>query len=258
MRKVALVAYLLLAGSVSALETVEEIESCVEANLPDHSSRQSVVIESIDRAGSSSESQVDILWKKFPNDLWRVLARFNEPARVRHTALLIAQKEERAEMHVYLPDLRMIRRITKRSFQSSMLGTDLTYEDFERAQGLAEEIEQRRLPDSVLDDFPVYVIEGRPERRDESMYSKVIEKIDHKTCVPLEVELYDENQRLIKLVSAKREKLSKEPSGWVARELVIEDLVKGSRTIMHVEKVELEPNLSDKLFTTTQLLIKSR
>ena len=77
-RLLAAVAVWLLAWPAgAALETVEEIEACIDENLPDETSRQRIRFEAVDRADSTSTSDVRVFWKKFPDGFFEIPGEYD-------------------------------------------------------------------------------------------------------------------------------------------------------------------------------------
>jgi hypothetical protein len=114
------------AVNLKAGKGVDEIADCVKANQPQLSAEQTVTMRTVDRTGSARVSNATIYWQKFGEDS-KVLIRFSAPEDLRGSALLMLQKGERADMFMYLPELRKVRRLTKRSVSGSMFGTDFSY-----------------------------------------------------------------------------------------------------------------------------------
>jgi hypothetical protein len=250
---------LVLVGSLTAalgapaLETLDEIEECMRGNLPAKASVQTLTLRSVDRTGEETDSTAIIHWKKFDDGYSRVLMRITDPPLRRGSALLAIQSEDRVEMFMYLPELRRVRRVSKHSLQGAVFGTDLTYEDFERFQGLLEEAETKRLPDETIDGRPVYVIEARPASDEESEYERVVSYVDHARCVPLRIELFERSNQLRKTVTLPLDHMTEEPSGWVPRLVRVADLVDETHTLLIVQEIDTAAELPDRLFSVRQL-----
>jgi hypothetical protein len=130
-----------LAGAPTAFAAelgpgVDEVQRCIERNLPEHSSRQSVVFEQRDRAGNERRFEAEVWWKRDAEGRSRLLARVEAPPDLRGTAFLMIEEQDRPEMFSYLPELGRVRRVDSRS-ASGFLGTDLSYEDIEELRALA-------------------------------------------------------------------------------------------------------------------------
>ena len=133
---------LLPAASAPAEEakTAEQIQACVEANLPEKSSVQSIALRSKDRLAAITESKAVLHWKKSEDGRSRVLIEFSQPEDLRGASVLLLERKQPGErdMFMYLPELRTVKRITSRMVTGSMFGTDFSYEDFEMIEDYAQ------------------------------------------------------------------------------------------------------------------------
>jgi hypothetical protein len=252
-------AFVLLAAGLPAAavnievgEDLEEITDCVKANRPRLSAEQSVTLRTLDRTGSARVSNATIYWQQFDENS-KALIRFTAPADLRGSALLLIQKGERADMFMYLPELRRVRRVTKRSVSGSMFGTDFSYEDFERFQGFAGDGEARRLPDEEIEGRKVFVVEGKPSRGEESAYDRIVSFVDQERCIPLHTELYEKGERLRKVMVMPSGKITREAESWVPRLVLVKDLVNQTQTELLVDEIELDKKLPRKLFSASHL-----
>jgi len=240
------------AASVAGQMGVDEIADCVKANRPRLSVEQTVTMRTVDRAGSARVSNATIYWQKFGENS-RALIRFSAPEDLRGSALLLIQKGERADLFMYLPELRKVRRVTKRSVAGSMFGTDFSYEDFERFQGLGMDSQLHRLPDVEIEGRKVFVLEGRPSRGETSAYERIVSFVDQERCLPIHTDFYEEGGRLRKVMLMPSEKITREAESWVPRLVLVKDLVNKTRTELLVDQVELDKKLPRKIFSASEL-----
>jgi len=229
----------------------------VRENLPDETTRQFISLRLTDRGGLVEESAIETFWKRFPDGKWRMRARFLRPERVRGTAVLMLEKDHGTDIFVYLPDLRRVRRINKRSVHGAIAGTDLSYEDWERIQGLVEDPKLTRLPDSVVDDRPVYVIEAQTDPTSDTAYTRIVTWIDRRTCVALRTEIYERGDRLRKVITVPSNAIWPESDGWISRYTRVEDRREGSQTEVVVDEIAMDEPLDDRLFSQTLLDARS-
>ncbi len=248
---------LLLASTSQArppLETAAQIQACVEANMPERTSVQTVVFRARDRIGSVNESRATIHWKRFEGDKSRVLIRFSAPPDLRKAAvLMLDRKPGQRDMFLYLPALDRVKRITSRMMSGSMFGTDFTYEEFERFQDYAPTARATRLPDADHDGGPVYVIESRPTEDEVSSYTRIVEYVDPETCVRLKSELFERGDRLRKVATSVRADLARAGDLDYARRMVMRDLRDETQTELVIEEVEVGVDIPRKAFSQAQL-----
>ena len=238
-------------------EDVSEVTECMRANQPKLSVEQEVRFRVMDRSGSERVSKAKIYWQKTEKRT-NALVRFTGPSDLRDSALLMVERGTRSDMFMYLPELRKVRRISDRTVAGSMFGTDFTYEDFERFQGLTEDGETKRLPDGEVEGRATFVLEGRPARGDQSAYERVVSYVDQERCVPLRTELYEQGNRLRKVMVAPSEMVSQHDTLWVPRLVLVRDVLDETQTELVVEEIELDKKLPRKLFSERELVAGAR
>jgi hypothetical protein len=240
-------------GALGAPETVREIQDCVERNLPENGSTQAVLLRAVDRTGEELDSRAEVVWKRDDEQNSRVLMRIEAPAERRGSILLGLQRDdEHADMWLYLPELRKVKRIGERTVSGSMFGTDYTYEDFQRVYHLAKEAKTQRGPDEEVKGRATFVLEHRPDEGT-SEYDLIKSYIDREMCVLLRSEHYGSGDRLTKLLTVPLDKIEKEPSGWVPKLSRMEDLLDKTHTDLIVESIDVEKPVPDRLFSVNQL-----
>ena len=249
---VALWALAFSAWPVAALETAEEIRTCMEENVPEVGSVQSIVLRAVDRTGNEVESRADLFWKRYDGDRAKLLMKLSAPPERRGSMMLAIEQEDRTDMWLYVPELRRVKRISERTISGPMFGTDFTYEDFLSVQKLAEESESNRLPDEVLDERPVYVLEQRPSE-ETSDYERIKSFIDQERCVVLRAEHYARGDRLTKLLTSPIDRVTREGSSWVPRLTQMKDVLDETHTDLVVEKIDTEAEIPDHTFSLKTL-----
>jgi Outer membrane lipoprotein-sorting protein len=247
---------LLLAGSArgEAPKTAEEIEACVQANMPKTSSVQSIALRAKDRVGAITESKAKIYWKKFEDGRSRVLIEFSLPDDLRGASVLLLERSaDSRDMFMYLPELRSVKRITSRMVSGSMFGTDFSYEDFEMIEDYAKKPQGKRIADGLLDGENTWVLESRPSAGEMGAYTRILEYIDPDTCVRLKTELFDANDRLHKVAISDRKTLAVVSGLHYAPKLTLRDLVKETETELEIEKIEVGVDIPARLFSQANL-----
>ncbi len=236
-------------------ETPAEIDACVRAPLEYGTSVQTVTFRSRDRQGNESRFEARIYWKRFEDGLSRALMRVTDPPDNRGTALLLIQKADRNDIFMYLPELKRVRRVTTRMVSSSVLGTDFSYEDFQRLQGLSRDGRVERLPDEALDGRAVYVLDATPEADPESgsIYGRVRSYVDQESCVPLKVEYFEHGDEPRKVLTTRPEDIVLEGGLHLPRKLSMTDRRERTSTELVLHEIELGVPLRKTLFNTRQL-----
>lgn len=234
-------------GSTAEL-TAQEIEGCVLHNVPQRSSEQTVTLRVVDREGDALESKARIFWR-LRDDGKDIMVRFEEPTNRRGWAVLANQIGDDVNLNMYLPAQRRPRRILSDSLQGVMFETDLTYEDFLRLMNLAiTGVVTKRAGDGKVDGRDVYVLDATPAPDGHSAYGRVSTMIDKERCVVVRMEMFGPDGKLAKLVTTRPDKITKESFGWLSREVKVEDVAKGSATVLVVDDFKADVAIEDGVF----------
>jgi len=247
---------LALLGAVAAraeLQTAEQIDACFRANYPKDTSVQTVSMSSKDRIGAITTSRAKLYWQKFEDGYSRVMMRFFKPAELRNAGLLMVEKKDRNDMFIYLPELGRVKRVTSHMTSASMFGTDFSYEEFERLQGIAEHSPSERLPDDTVEGRATYVILVRPRPEEESAYERIQAWIDKDTCVVLRAEFYERGDDPRKVMTADPATLTQAKEVWFAREILMHDKRDETETTLLVEEAEIGGKIPRKVFSQKEL-----
>jgi hypothetical protein len=252
MAKGALLALLLLLSThTMAVEIPAEIEACMKRNLPASTSMQSIELRARDRGNYEQVMHADVFWKRRGEETSSVMMHFSEPVDIRGARFLIKQQEPQNEMYIYMPGLFKVRRVTSRKISSSVMGTDFSYEDFERLHGVLTDLRLEQFPDDVVSGRPVYVLNSYPDET--SGYVKIASYIDKQTCVVLKTELYESGHQLRKLMTIDPAALKKTGDIWYPAELLMKDLREKTETRLLVRNIKTDAILDDSLFDEDKL-----
>lgn len=233
-------------------KTAEQIEACVRANLPSKSSVQQVSFRVNGHAGATTDSEVQIHWQQDPGDrLSKVLMRFDAPLDMRGSALLLIEKTGRNDMFMYLPELKRVRRVTGPALSGGMFGTDFTYSQFERLQGVARDVSVERLQDGDLDGKAVWVLAHTPA--DDPEFEYVKSYVDPEHCVPLRTEFFEGKRKLRKVLVTAPEHVKQVGGHWIPHRLVMQDVVQGTSTEFRVDSIDVNAKIHRKVFTQAYL-----
>ncbi len=234
--------------------TAQEIQQCVQQNFPDDSMTQTLKMVSKDRLGVERVLEAEMFWEKDQaTRLSKVLLKFDNPPELRGAAVLVLEKKPQNDMFMFLPELGKTRRITTQMVQGNMMGTDFSYEDFSRLQGMISSLSLERLPDEQIVDRSVFVTLARPGDAD-SEYDRIRSAVDQETCVPLRVEFLTKgSDEPAKVLLSDPSKVTKEKTGWIPREIHMEDLRGGTSTSLQIEKLKVSTPIDAKFFSQSEL-----
>jgi len=237
--------------SISAAEIPQVIKSCLQRNLPQTTSAQSIELHARDRSGYEQVLEADVYWKRFAEDQARVMMYFREPVDIRGARFLVIEKQPQNDMYIYMPSLFKVRHVTSRNISNSIMGTDFSYEDFERIQGILSDVKAEQFPDDTLAGRPVYVLMSYPD--ESSGYVKVATYIDKETCVPLKTELYESGYELRKQLTVDPADIRHQGGIYYPSKLVVKDLKQKTETRLIVRNVSIGTELGNDLFDADKL-----
>ena len=255
-RRAALAASLLvaIARPAHALDpAVDEVQQCSRRNLPEHSARQEILLESTDAGGAAQRIEAELLWRRTEAGRSQVRVSVEAPPDVRGTSFLLLEREGGADMFSYLPELGRPRRLSGRSISGSLFGTDFSYEDLERIQLTAESTGIERLADAEIGGRKVYVLAAKVPPETESAYQRIVSYVDRETCVPLQTDLEGKDGTVAKRVTAPFAEVKQVGTRWVPHRLEIEEHESGRRTTLTVRKIDLDQKLSPSEFSEAAL-----
>jgi hypothetical protein len=261
--RLALASLFVFAAPAAALETVQEIQDCMDKNFPQRSSVQTIVMNAHDRIGAVTTLRAKIYWAKGEEDLSKVVMRISDPPDMRGSAILILEKKPKPDMFMYLPELQQapgsggrVRRITGHMMSGSMFGTDFSYEEFERLQGVeGDDFKSERLPDAEVEGRPAYVVQttytGVPGEKPTN--DRTVIWVDRERCLPMQMEFYERGTQLRKRLVVDPARIEAQGTRHVARRMEIKDVKDGTHTEMLVEDIEMEADIPQSTFTTRWL-----
>jgi hypothetical protein len=180
------------------------------------------------------------------------LGRFTYPEELRDLALLAIDHDDRDDDHfVWLPDFRKIRRVSSAQRADLFQGTDLAFEDLERrASG---HYEAEFLPSADHEGEEVWVVSSRPTYG--SGYERVEYVVAKRDGAILFARYYKRGAaEPFKTIETPRERTEEHGGHMIPMRIHAVDLETGTRTDVKIEKLAVNPALSDGLFTQRYLL----
>ena len=234
-----------------AVELPKAVKACVKKNSQVASSVQTIELRSKDRRGYEQVLRANSYVKGSPGGKARIMMHFNEPFDMRGARFLIIEKSPRNDMYIYMPGLLIVRKITSKRISSSILGTDFSYEDYERLHGMLSNLRSEQAADAKIGKRTVHVINSYPKAG--SGYDKITTYIDTKTCVALKTELFGKKNKLRKVLTVDARDIHRHGNIYLPHKLLMRDLRDKTETRMIVEKVKIDVSLEDKLFDPKQL-----
>jgi hypothetical protein len=246
----------LLAGA-SAVEpphaaglTPGEVLARAFRNAYDLDRRLVVHLETRNQHGEVYRQRAELASKRIDGRL-HTLAYFTDPKDILGTRILTVENEERShDYFVYLPSLGTTRRITSATKSQPFLGTDLTYEEFERRRVGDFRVEAMRKTE--LAGESVYAVAARP--RDPSSYARIEFLVATSDYALLESRYYKrDGEQPFRVIRAPRTGMRNFAGHVVATRILVQTLDTGTETEVRLEQLAVNPPLDDRLFTAKSL-----
>lgn len=241
------------AGDRAPVETVRDILDCVSDNAPRSTVRQHFRLMVHDRGGGVQTLEADLYWKRGEDKLSKILVRLSAPADLRGSSYLLIEGDERNDMFAYLPELKLVRRVTGRHSAGSIFGSDFSYEDIERLYNVSLTGQSRRLADEEVSGRAAYLVETVPEPGDDSSYQRTLAYVDQQTCVTLKTVFFEKGDQIRKTLLADVSSIEQAGGIWIAKKVRIEDLRTQTHTELEVVKIEFDLEIPDRMFTRSSL-----
>jgi outer membrane lipoprotein-sorting protein len=161
-------------------------------------------------------------------------------------------------MFAYLPELKLVRRVTGRHSAGSVFGSDFSYEDMERLYNVSKTGNSKRLADEEIAGNAVYVVETLPVEGDDSSYQRTLAYVDQQRCVTLKTVFYEAGDQIRKTLLADASSIEQVDGVWIPRKVRIEDARTQTHTELEVGKIEFDVEIPDRVFTRSSLERKGR
>jgi len=176
------------------------------------------------------------------------LGRFTEPEYLRGMTILSIENERGSGDHfVYLRELARLRRISSSQRTDAFMGTDLSFEDFERRRVGDYRLALR--PPSQVRGERVHVVAGAP--RYVSGYARVEFWIAQSDAAILETRYFKrDTESAFKVIHAPRADTRQLGGHSLPTHLLVENLARGTQTEVWIEQLSIDPGLEDALFSS--------
>ena len=209
-----------------------------------------VTMKLINKAGKERIREMTMLRKDLEGGDQKYFIYFHRPADVREMTFMVWKYPGRADDRwLFVPAIKLVRRIAADDSRSSFVGSDFTYED---VSGRDLEADTQSLVREVtLDGRICYVVESTPKEERGADHVRKVSWIDKETFMPIKEEYYNRKSELYRTFSADQ---IEEVTGFpTAVKRTMRDVKKGHRTEVTLESVEYNLGLSEGLFSERYL-----
>jgi hypothetical protein len=175
----------------------------------------------------------------------RYFLYFHRPPDVRDMALLVWKYPGKDDDRwLYMPALKLVRRIAASDKHTSFVGSDFSYEDVSGRE--PEEDTHRLIREDKVGGRDAYVAESVPKDPASADFSKKLSWIDKATWLPLKEEYYDRRGDLARVFTA--EEVKEIQGFWTVSRRVMKNVQTGHWSEAVLADVRYDQRLSSDLF----------
>jgi len=169
------------------------------------------------------------------------------PAREKGTKMLKLEDQ----LWLYMPSTDRTIKISGHMLRQSVMGSDLSYEDFMEDPELNKLYEAKVVAEEVFFERPCWVLELTSKGGDIAYHSRKI-WVDKERFVSLKEERFAKSGKLLKTFTVM--KVSRTQNRWIPTHVVFKDELKsGKGTEFFLESIELNANIPEHIFTKASL-----
>lgn len=235
-------------AAFAADPALDELTSCMRANIPQTVRIQSVEITAVDRVGGERRLKGKLFGTR-EKDRARVMMRIESPQDLAGAAYLVREADPSDETYLYLPAIQKVRRISGGQLDGQLWGTDLSYNDLKQLQnaftGSAAVLEPAM---ETYEGRAVRAVSFTPRVEDGSRYKQVRALVDRKTCVALKVE-FIEPGGVRKVLTVAPGDLKQSGPHWYASKAEMNDLKNVTHTRIVVTGVSSGDKVAGRYFS---------
>ncbi len=173
---------------------------------------------------------------------------FHTPSDIKGTTFMVWKYPAREDDRwIFIPAIRLVRRIAADDRRSSFIGSDFTYEDVSGRE--VEDESHKLLGEEDLEGRPVHRIESVPKAKVD--YARRLSWIDRERDLPIKEEYYDVRGELLRTFSA--DEVREVDGHWTVTRRTMRDARSGHRTEVVYEEVGYGIGLTEDLFSERYL-----
>jgi hypothetical protein len=237
---------LMVPGLAAADAELDKILGCMRANIPPTVRIQTVEVTAFDRTGGERTLRGRLFGMREDGKV-RIMLRIDAPVDLAGASYLVRENPPADEMYLYLPSVNRVRRITGAALDGQLWGTDLSYNDFKQIQNAFSGTAVTREPDTQVEQRPAYAVSFKPNKEDQTRFTKIRALVDKQSCVALSVE-FIEPAGVRKTVTVHPKDLKQSGPHWYASEADVRDVKNQTHTRVRVIGVTAADKLASRYF----------
>lgn len=241
---------MLLAGAVAHAElSGAEIMTRAEQRDIGKDEQSQITMTLVTKGGEKRVRKMDML-RLGKASSKKVLIHFIEPADVRGVGFMVwRHKDKDDDRWLYLPSLKMVRRIAAADKRASFVGSDFVYED---VAGRDVDADAHTLTGSEkVDGVDCYVVKSVPRSPKSAAFASKTSWVRKDNFVVVKEVYTDKQGKELKQYTV--DDLEKVEGIWTVRKQTMRNVQTGHYTVVTWDKVNYNTGLSDDDFTERQL-----
>lgn len=252
-----LVLFILNPGNLYAELTAKQIMDKTFDSTKLSGSESISTLKIIDSRGNERIRQISMATKLYDNgQTEKKIIRFKAPADVKGTGLLTYDyKKKKDDMWLFMPELRITKRIISSEKAKSFMGSEFSYADM--TPPILDEFNYKKLGSEAVNDNDCWKIEMIPVNEDiadEYGFSKRIVYTLKKNFVMQKIIYYDLDGELHKELNIHKVKLlDAKNNKYRLMHMTMNNILDGRKSIMITEKAIFNPAVKDEYFTVRYL-----
>jgi outer membrane lipoprotein-sorting protein len=245
----AVLTFAALAAAEAASETPAAALEAAFANRYEVDVISEMEIVTRDKGGSEQRRLVQAVSKRIDGRS-QSIGRVLEPASLRGLTVFISEVESGGkDTFVYLPALLRARRVSGVQRLDSFLGSDLTYEDFERQRAADFTVEP--LPPETVAGEPCTIVRALP--RDARAYAAMVLAIAADHAI-LEYRYFAAGAKEpYRVIETPRREMHREAGHLLPTLYAVRQPARGTSTDLVLKKLSVNPPIEDRIFSVRTL-----
>lgn len=177
----------------------------------------------------------------------KAFTEYLAPAREKGTKMLKLEDK----LWIYSPSTDRIIQISGHMLRQSVMGSDLSYEDFMEDPRLANLYRADVTGSETVDRRPCWVLELTAKSKDVAYYKRKT-WVDEARSVPLREDLYAKSGKLLKKIELKD--ITNIQDRWFPKRIIFKDMMKkGKGTEFIIEEIQFDVRISPRILTKASL-----
>jgi uncharacterized membrane protein YkvA (DUF1232 family) len=239
---IACLLWLILATPTARASSLEQIRTCMAANLPETSSQQTLCRRQI-HGQSSRDTEATVFWRRTAEGTSQLRVEVDAPPDDRGSAYLLLARGDELDSWAFLPELDRVRRMPPPQWVLDL---------WHQAPGALRRSESALISSGEFAGRPVWVVEVTAPATEER-YRRIVYRVDQSSCLPLEADVFGAGDRIERIVRVDPASIRRIKDRWTPGYVVAEQVGRETWDLLRVVSLQLDPDLPERWFTPGDL-----